>query len=97
MKKLENLRQRIDRLDDQLLHVLKKRFQIVNQIGILKKELKLSAMQPQRWDKVIKARLKIAEQMKLRKSFILEVFNLIHQESLQQQNNLRNKCRDGET
>lgn len=85
MKKLDNLRRKIDQIDNQLLTVLQKRFEIVCQIGKLKKEIKLPPLQPQRWKEVVRARLKTAETMGLRKKFIRELFDLIHQESLDRQ------------
>ncbi len=82
MKNLENLRQQIDVLDNQLLTVLQKRLKAVEEIGRLKKQLNLPALQPKRWRQVIDSRVKIAQKLGINKDFITKIFDLIHTEAL---------------
>lgn len=79
---LKNLRQQIDDLDKQLLTILKERLQTVAEIGKTKKQLKMPALQPKRWQEVIDSRLQIAQKLGLERNFIKQIFNLIHAEAL---------------
>jgi len=82
MQTLETLRKQIDILDKELLQILSKRFTTVKQIGVLKKQLKLSALQTKRWQEVIASRVKTARELKINTDFVKKIFNLIHDEAL---------------
>ena len=86
MQNLKILRQQIDVLDKELLLIISKRLKIVGQIGILKRQLKLAALQPKRWQEVIDSRVKSAEKLKLDVNFTKKIFNLIHEEALKIEN-----------
>ena len=47
-KKLEKLRKKIDKLDSKILELLNKRFEIVHQVGLLKKEHAKEICDPKR-------------------------------------------------
>lgn len=96
MEELIKLRKKIDVVDNQLLVILQKRLKIVTQIGKLKKKLGLPPFQPKRWHEVMNSRMKIAEKLGMKKNFIHKLFNLIHNESLQNQNYIL-KNRDSKT
>lgn len=93
LKKIELLRKRIDKLDTYLIAVLKRRFQIVKQIGALKKEMNLPVFQKSRWTNLIRDRIKMNQGSDGIKSmsslFIRDLFTLIHSESLDLQQKLR--------
>ena len=55
---LENLRKKINLIDYQLLRLLKKRGDIVNKIGILKKEHGIELHHPEREKEIIKKLIK---------------------------------------
>tara|TARA_B100001964_G_C13655488_1_gene346638 strand:- start:161 stop:457 length:297 start_codon:yes stop_codon:yes gene_type:complete len=55
---LENLRKKINLIDYQLLRLLKKRGDIVNKIGILKKEQGIELHHPKREKEIIKKLIK---------------------------------------
>ncbi len=78
---LEKLRKEIDALDKALLTTLKKRFQVVEKITIIKNKLKLKTHQKVRWEAMMKARNKLAKTLKLKKKFTHTLFKLIHKES----------------
>lgn len=82
---LENLRSRIDDIDHEILEVLAARMQIVRQIGQYKKENKVTALQVNRWSKIMDDRLGIARKLDLDESFITTMFQIIHEDSVRQQ------------
>ena len=77
----EVLRQKIDQVDKQLMSLISERFALAQEIGEIKKEKGMKVFDPDR-EKLIKERLfKIAEEQKLNKEFISELYELIFQES----------------
>ena len=100
VRKIELLRGKIDKLDGRLILLLKQRFQIVEQIGALKKELGIPIFQKSRWTRLIQNRIKLTSQSdgnrKMSSLFIRDLFTLIHSESLDLQKKLRKpKMREG--
>jgi len=87
MEKIDLLRQQIDILDKELIGILSKRLKVVNKIGDLKKQLKIPALQPKRWQEVLKSRKNLAHKLKLNENFIEDIFNLIHKEALKIEKN----------
>ena len=85
------LRQQIDDCDHELLAVLARRMSVSREIGRFKKTHNLRVVQPQRYQSMIKARLKEAESHGLSRDFVERVLQAIHEESVQQQVNLLNK------
>lgn len=83
MKKLEELRKKIDACDTQLLVLIHKRLKVVKEIGELKKELKLKPLDPSRWSKVLEQGLTQAESLGLNREFVKKILDTIHKEALQ--------------
>ena len=83
--KLEMLRSRIDALDSELLEILSSRTEISRQIGLYKKENNVTALQISRWDELVNNRIKIAEKLKIDKTFVQTLFQLIHEDSVRMQ------------
>lgn len=81
--KLENWRKQIDALDEELLHILGKRYHIVRQIGAYKKAKGIPPLDQKRWQAILKSRLSKAEFYNLSKDFIKKLYDLIHQYSLE--------------
>ena len=82
---------RVEDLDDKLVDILSKRMNIVDEIGTLKKEHNVSVLQNERWQAIIN-RMKSEENQKgLTEDFILQLFKLVHQESISHQNKIINK------
>lgn len=82
---LENLRSRIDHIDHEILEVLAARMQIVKQIGQYKKENKVTALQVNRWSRLMEDRLNVARKLDLDEEFIKLMFQIIHEDSVRQQ------------
>ena len=83
MDKLEDLRKKIDVLDVQLVQLLHERLSVVEEIGILKKELGLNPLDAKRWNHVVSKSLDQAESLGLKKEFVKKILDTIHAEALQ--------------
>ena len=84
-KELEWLRAEIDELDDTLWETIASRMDVSRRIGIWKKANGVAALQPERY-KAISEKLKVkSEKLGLPSEFIERIWDLIHEESLKQQ------------
>lgn len=79
---LDILRKEIDMIDDDLLSILSKRESIVKKISEYKKVNKLQPLDKKRWESLIEDRLIKAKKLNLSARLIKEVFEKIHQNSL---------------
>ena len=79
------LRQQIDQIDNELLDILAKRMRVSREIGQYKKEHRMPVLQANRYNDVIKTRLKIGEDMAMSTDFLKAVLLAIHEESVRQQ------------
>jgi len=86
--KLEELRTEIDKLDGELLQILSKRMEIIDDIGEYKKENDITILQMKRWAGIIKDRLSIGTHMGLNSTFLKKLLTLIHKESIQRQEDI---------
>lgn len=82
---LSALRSQIDLLDIQLLDLLKNRMNIATQIGGLKKEKNISVLQNERWNEVLENMVQKGRERELSEDFIVKLFKIIHQESIDKQ------------
>lgn len=79
---LEELRQKIDACDSELLALLAKRMNIVQKIGEYKKQHDLPPLDQTRWQQSRQNRLNQATDLGLSTDLIHDVFELIHLYSL---------------
>lgn len=79
---LELLREKIDKIDTEIIGLLGKRMQISRQVSHIKKQKNISVLQINRWDKLLKERMQQAEPKGLNGEFIKEIFEQIHKESV---------------
>ena len=87
---LEQYREQIDSIDQQLLELLMQRMKIINQIGHFKLNNKITILQLRRWENIIKTRIEFGKEMNLPASFIKDILQIIHKESIRQQNEIMN-------
>lgn len=85
VSQLGDLRSHIDIIDDQLLDLLKKRMDIADEIGALKKTNNVAILQNTRWHEILGKVILEGEQRNLSEEFIIQVFKAIHQESINRQ------------
>ncbi len=88
--KLESLRTEIDKLDGELLQILAKRMEIIDEIGEYKNKNDITILQMKRWAGIIEDRLSIGTHMGLGSTFMKKLLNLIHRESIQRQEDIFN-------
>jgi len=88
---LELLRLKINRLDDEILHVFRNRMNVVEKIGEFKKENKVTILQTTRWSEILEERVELGKKLGLSEDFISNIFKAIHQESINKQTVIMNK------
>jgi chorismate mutase len=89
--KLGELRKIIDEIDDEILNALKKRVQIIEQIGHYKKEHNITIFQLERWQEILRTRGQWADKLGLSRQHIEKICQLLHEESIRIQNGLMNQ------
>jgi chorismate mutase len=77
---LLSLRDQIDRLDDELLSVLAKRFEVTAQVGKLKAENGLDSVDEEREQQKLIDLQSLAEEKKISPDFVLNLFRMIFTE-----------------
>jgi len=88
---LDELRKQIDKLDNQLLDILKERMKISEAIGRYKYENNITILQARRYDEIMNDRKVKAESRNLNPDFVTEIFESIHEESISRQSAIMNK------
>lgn len=83
---IEQLRTRIDSIDEELIRTLAARMVISRKIGEAKKANNVAIVQTSRWESILERVLTSAEIYGLDRGFISTVFNAIHDASVQEQN-----------
>ena len=87
---LDKLRMGIDKIDREVLELLRMRMNVVNEIGQTKKDNNVTPLQIGRMDQVMKERCQLASKMDLDEKYIEDIFHVIHTESVRQQTKIMN-------
>jgi chorismate mutase len=82
---LDELRNKIDLLDREIVEALAARKHLVEKLGEYKKQNNVTVFQVDRWIKIFQTRPEWGEKMGLDKNFVGHVFKLIHDESIRVQ------------
>ena len=85
LETIEQLRARIDVLDDSLLQMLGDRMKLSESIGEYKKRNNISILQPTRWNEILQDAVTKGGQQGLSEQFIAQILKAIHQESINHQ------------
>lgn len=85
---IDQLREQIDVIDENLLSLLASRMNLSRSIGKYKKEHNIAILQTSRWDAVLSQMKESAESYGLSAEFVSAIFNAIHEESVQEQNKI---------
>jgi chorismate mutase len=85
---ITELRKQIDATDASMLQALAERMALVKQIGHHKKTAALATVQLDRWRQVLKDRVQLGRTLRLTESFVVALFEIIHTESINLQNEL---------
>ena len=83
---IDQLRAKIDILDENLLYTLGARMKVSRQIGEYKRANNVAILQTSRWDKVLAKVVAKGQEYGLPEDFVKEVFNAIHEASVEIQN-----------
>ena len=75
-------RDQIDTLDKEIIALFARRFEIVKQIWKIKKEDNISALQTDRWNKLLEDNIEMWKEYLVSEEFIKDVWERIHKESL---------------
>ena len=90
---LEQLRNKIDSIDNQLLELLSQRMKIVEEIGKYKSENNVTILQLRRWSSLINERLELSKKLNLSETFINKILTLVHEESIKKQIEILNSLK----
>jgi chorismate mutase len=85
--RIEELRLEVDSIDEHIIELLGKRMEIAKKMGDLKRKNNVSTLQPERWKEIIQSRVTMGSEQKLSGEFIFQLFQAIHEEAIQQQEN----------
>lgn len=91
INQLEQLRKLIDELDHNLMENLKRRQQVVEQIGAYKADHGVTVFQLERWRQIIKDRMNFAQANEIDADLIHAVWNEIHKASIRIQTDVVNQ------
>ncbi|HSI90439.1 MAG TPA: bifunctional 3-deoxy-7-phosphoheptulonate synthase/chorismate mutase type II [Adhaeribacter sp.] len=81
----EELREKIDAADRDIIEMLARRMALVQKIGEYKKQNNVTILQIERWNEIFRTRPEWAGKMGMNESFVEELYKLIHLESIRKQ------------
>jgi len=84
------LRDKINLADDELLHLLAQRMNMVGQIAAYKRDNKVTILQVDRWKEILKNRMDNGEKLSLSREFVKQMYLLMHDESIRIQAEIMN-------
>ncbi|MBK8503071.1 MAG: bifunctional 3-deoxy-7-phosphoheptulonate synthase/chorismate mutase type II [Saprospiraceae bacterium] len=93
---IEDLRQRIDAIDKELIQMMGNRMKVSQKIGEYKKQNNIAVLQPDRWNEIIDKAMQMAGPLDLSEEFISKVLKAIHQESINHQERIMQGDRKNE-
>jgi chorismate mutase len=85
---IDQLRTRIDVIDENLLSLLKSRMDVSRLIGQYKKDHNIAILQMRRWDALLENMIRKGGEDGLEERFLRALFNDIHEESVRVQNDI---------
>ncbi|MDR3287157.1 MAG: bifunctional 3-deoxy-7-phosphoheptulonate synthase/chorismate mutase type II [Prevotellaceae bacterium] len=88
---LSKFRSEIDQIDSDMFELLSRRMKLAEEIGRIKLQSNVSIFQGQRWINVVERILSRANRLNLSATFIRDVLDAVHAESINRQNEIMNK------
>ena len=89
-EQLNEIREKINVLDDRLFDILSARMKLSEEVGNFKLENNIMILQQKHWEKMIEKRLVSKGELNLTGQFIRKIMDAIHQESIRQQTKVMN-------
>lgn len=87
---LEEMREKIEMLDDRIFDMLAARMQVSEEVGLFKREHNIMILQQAHWSNMIASRMGKSDDYKLSTRFIRQLMDAIHQESIRHQTKVMN-------
>lgn len=87
---LDQMRQKIDNIDRELLEVLAARMAVVEKLGEYKRENNVAVLQLDRWKELHTNRAELGKKLNLYPELVEELFKLVHMESIRKQTEVMN-------
>lgn len=87
---IDELRARIDVIDNDILDMLASRMRVSDEIGKYKKQNNITILQPNRWDKILGTVYAKGDERGLDNEFLEKIFKAIHQASIDRQTKVMN-------
>ncbi|MFI5134310.1 MAG: chorismate mutase [Chitinophagales bacterium] len=88
--RLQELREKINELDDDLIQALASRMIVSKEIGEYKRDNNIIVFQMSRWEEILKRIVQLADDMGLHREFVKQLYVLIHDESIRVQEQVMN-------
>ena len=85
---IDQLRAKIDIIDENILYALGSRMKISRKIGEYKKNNNIAILQTSRWDAILAKVVEAGKEYGLSEKFLKDVFNAIHEASVEVQNEI---------
>jgi chorismate mutase len=83
--RMQKLRHTVDEIDDDLVELLARRMEVARAMGDLKRRHQISTLQPARWKEILATRLAAARKKGLGEEFVSQIYQIIHEEAIQVQ------------
>jgi len=90
LSRMENCRSVIDEIDEEVISLIARRMLLVREIGAIKKDKNVAVLQPERFRALREALLRRGEKNELSPEFIALFLEAVHQESINQQEQIIN-------
>jgi len=90
LSRMENCRSVIDEIDEEIISLISRRMHLVKEIGAIKKDKNVAVLQPERFRALREALLRRGEKNELSPEFIALFLEAVHQESINQQEQIIN-------
>ncbi|MEM8565993.1 MAG: chorismate mutase, partial [Bacteroidota bacterium] len=92
--KLDELRNKIDSVDHDIIENLAARMKLIEEIGDYKEQNNVAVLQLERWNEILRSRKEWAAMANLSKEVIAEIYTLIHADSIKKQTEIFNRDKD---
>ena len=97
INQLDELRDKVDHLDREIIEAIAARMKMIEQIGSYKRDNNITIFQMERWKEIIQSRSEWGEILNLNPELVLDIYKLIHQESIKQQTDIFNTTHSDST
>ncbi len=85
MEKIIELRKKIDKIDLEILNLLKNRFEVTNEVWEIKKQSNVPFLQKTRWEELLNEKIERAKSLWIDEDMVKTIWNAIHISSLKNQ------------